>query len=92
MWKQIGEFARKLFSLSQRVQKLEESDKELRDKLKDLNERFTRQTEAMYHLAYELQRERENNDAQRRILLLEIENRFLRSERQLPAAPSDDKE
>jgi len=87
MWKQIIEFSQKLFSLMGRVQKLEEDNKELRQELKELNQKVDRLTDIVQRLAYELQRDRENAASERKILLLEIENRFLRFERGLP--PSD---
>lgn len=89
MWKQIVEFSQKLVLLMRRVQKLEEDNKELRQELKELNQKVDRLTDIVQRLAYEFQRDRENAAAERRILLLEIENRFLRFERTLP--PGDRK-
>ncbi len=89
MWKHIGEFGRKLVTIMQRVQKFEDSDNELRAELRNPNLTVDQLTEVVQRLAYELQRERENAASERRILLLEIDNRCLRFERLLPPpAPS----
>ena len=90
MWKQIGEAARKLFSLSQRMEKLEESDEHVQEVLKEHDQRISRLTELVHHLAYELQRDRENHASERRLLLLEIENLLLRAGRKLPPQPPSD--
>ena len=92
MWKQLGELGRKLLTLIRRVDKLEESDKVILDKVTILNERVSRLTEIVQHLTYEFQRNREHADAERRIQLLEIENRFLRYDRQLPPPDREDTE
>ena len=83
MWKQILEFSNKLISLMRRVQKLEEDNRELRQELKELSQKVDRLTDIVQRVAYEFQRDRENAASERKILLLEIENRFLRFERGL---------
>ncbi len=81
--------ARSSSSLARRVQQLEEDRRELRQELKDLNSKVDRLTDVVQRLANEFQRDREGAASERRILLLEIENRFLRFERSLP--PGDEK-
>ena len=69
--------AKQYFTLKQQVEKNSIDILELQKQAKEL-------TEAFHRLAYELHRDRENAASERRIQLLEIENRFLRFERQLP--------
>lgn len=90
MWKQIVEFGQKLITLMGRTQKLEEDNKELRQELKELNEKVDRLTDIVQRLAYELQHDRDSGTSERKILLLEIENRFLRFERGLPPVDKPD--
>ena len=90
MWKQAIEFSKKLLSLMRHVQQLEEDNKELRQELKEVNQKVDRLSEIVQRLAYEFQRDRENGASERKILLLEIENRFLRNERGLPPGDAKD--
>jgi TolA-binding protein len=90
MWKQILEFGKKLIALMRRVQSLEAESKDIRQELKELNQKVDRLTDIVQRLAYEFQRDRENSASERRILLLELENRFLRFERGLPPGDAKD--
>ena|SRR5687767_1097460 len=90
MWKAISEFARKIAGLIQRIERLEDFQKETREDLKKLNDRVDRLGERMSRILWELQRQREGAESERRILLLELDNRLLRMERGLPPAPPSD--
>jgi predicted RNase H-like nuclease (RuvC/YqgF family) len=90
MWKRFVEFSQKLISLMHRVRKLEEDNRELQQELKELNQKIERLTDIVQRLAYEFKSDRDNAASERRILLLEIENRFLRFERGLPPGDGRD--
>lgn len=87
MWKNIVDYSTRLISVVQKQKKHEEDIKTLTGEVKKLREEFRDLTRVVERLAYEIQRDRDKTEADKRILLLEIENRFLRSERGLPPAP-----
>lgn len=80
----MGEYAKLLLSVVQKQKKHEEDIKELRQDVNRLREEFRDLARVVERLVYEMQRDRDKSEADRRILLLEIENRFLRYERGLP--------
>ena len=84
MWDKIVESAKQLLAVVQKQKKHEEDIKELRQEMTRLREEFRDLARVVERLAYEIQRNRDKSEADKRILLLEIENRFLRFERGLP--------
>lgn len=87
MWKNIVDYSTRLVSVVQKQKKHEEDIKTLTSEVKKIREEFRDLTRVVERLAYEIQRDRDKAEADKRILLLEIENRFLRGERSLPPAP-----
>lgn len=87
MWKEAVNFAKQLFSLTRDVQQNKEDIKELRSEVKQLRQEFNELTRVVERLVVEWRHDRERAEAERRVLLLEIENRFLRYERGLPPSP-----
>jgi hypothetical protein len=91
MWKQLIDFGSKLFSLMQRVEKQEEANKELRQEIKELNQKLDQLVDIVQRLAFELLRDRENAERDREIQRLRLENALLHFERGLPpGGPKDD--
>jgi archaellum component FlaC len=90
MWDKVVESAKHLLSVVQKQKDQEEDIKELRQEMTRLREEVRDLARIVERLAYEIQRERDKSEADKRILLLEIENRFLRFERGLP--PSDQRQ
>ncbi len=84
MLDKLVEYGKQLFALTSDIKQCKEDIKQLRQDLKEVNQRLDRLTEVMQRFAYEVQRDRENAEKDRKILLLEIDNRFLRFERRLP--------
>ena len=89
MWKRIGEFVGKLFSLSQRMQKLEDDVKELREDNKRQSEKLDHVTDFLTGLALELKHHQEMTARDFDNLVLRIENALLRAQRDLPSADRD---
>lgn len=84
MWKQLLEFGGKLLSLMQRVARQEEAATELRQEVKELNEKLDQLTQIVQHLAFEIVRDRDKAERDREIQRLQLENALMRSERGLP--------
>ena len=91
MWNKVYEYGKQLVSVVQKQQKHEEDIKELRQEVREvrqdvnqLREELRDLAHVVERLAYEIRHDRESANAERRVLLLEIENRFLRYERGLP--------
>lgn len=84
MWKRLIELGGKLFSLVQRVTRLEESVAALRTETRDLNERVDELAGILQGIAFEMVREREKAERDREIQRLRLENALLRFERRLP--------
>jgi chromosome segregation ATPase len=91
MWAKVVEYGKQLVSVVQKLQKHEEDIKEVRQELREvrqdvnrLREEFRDLARVVERLAYTMQRDRDRAEAEQRIMLLEIENRFLRHERRLP--------
>ena len=90
MWKQFLELARQVFSLTEDTQKNKTDIKELRQDLKTASEKSEKNYQelksAIERLAYEIHGIGQREEAERRILRLELENQLLRAERGLPPA------
>lgn len=90
MWKQLFEFMRQVFTLTEAVSRqqaaLHELQKEVRDLSRTVDEDIRRLHSAIERLAAELRHQQEHEDSERRILKLELENRLLQMERGLPPA------
>ncbi len=96
MWKQLFEFMRQVFTLTEAVSRqqsvLNELQKEVRDLSRTVDEDIRRLHSAVERLAAELRRQQEQEAAERRILKLELENRLLRMERGLLPAQTETQE
>jgi hypothetical protein len=92
MWGKVVEYGKLLLAVVQKQKKHEEDIKELRQDVTRLREEFRDMARVVERLAYEIQRDRDKSEADKRILLLEIENRFLRFERGLPPGDKKDDE
>jgi predicted RNase H-like nuclease (RuvC/YqgF family) len=90
MWSKVVEYGKLILSIVQKQKQQEEDLKELRQDVTRLREEFRDLARVVERLAYEIQRDRDRSEADRRILLLEIENRFLRYERELPSSERKD--
>lgn len=90
MWKRILEYGSKLFRLTDRVGRLEEADLKKSAEIQKLHDGQTEFSAMLRQIVFELQRDRDNASAERRILILEIENRVLRMQRGLPQEPTPD--
>lgn len=98
MWKPLLDFAKQLFTLANDTKKskedikaLQEENKELRRDNADLREemneqrlQFAEMTRFAERIVHELQRTRENAEADKKLLRLEMENLILRYGRGLP--------
>lgn len=78
-WKQVLEMARTLLRIMDEL-------KQTRAEIKDIRHEMQEMSDAIQRLAFELKRTQEREEAERRILKLEIENQLLRAERGLPPA------
>jgi predicted nucleic acid-binding Zn-ribbon protein len=92
MWQKIVDFGKQLFSAMQKLQQHEEDIKELRQEINRLRQDMGELTHAVERLAFEIRHGRDQAEAERKILLLEIDNRFLRYERSLPPGGSPQNE
>ena len=92
MWKQFVEYATKVVTLTQRVQKQEETGKELRQEVKELSQKLDQLADFVRSLAFEFQRDRENAEKDREIQRLRLENILLRFDRGLPPVSKPDSE
>jgi chromosome segregation ATPase len=91
MVKQILEFAKQVASLTRDVQQTKTDVAELRQELKEVRQdiagiqKDVQQTwDAIRTLAFEVQRQRDNEAHEREKLVLRLENALLRSERGIP--------
>ncbi len=84
MWKQFIDFGSRLFTLSQRAQKQEEISKELRQEIKEVNDKLDLLSDFVHRLALKFEHDRENAERDREIQRLRLENFLLRFERGLP--------
>lgn len=80
-WKQILEMAQTLLRIMDDLKQTRADIKEIRQEVQEMSE-------AIQRLAFELKRTQEREEAERRILKLELENQLLRAERGLPSAKS----
>jgi len=101
MLKQIVELAAQLFSLTKDVQQnkadvkdVEQEVKDLRRDFNDLRREVRDLATAVQRLAYEIHRVSENDNNERKLLALQLENTLLKFERRLPSGKpaSEDKE
>jgi len=96
VWKQLFEFMRQVFTLTEAVSRqqsaLNELQKEVRDLSRTVDEDIRRLHSAVERLAAELHHQQEHEDSERRILKLELENRLLQMERGLPPAQTESQE
>src|SRR5207245_7647802 len=81
MWQKLLEWAKYFLKHKEQTEKNSADIKEQERTIKDL-------TRAVQHLAYELERQRENEVHEREKLTLWLENILLRSERGLPPGKS----
>ncbi|MBC7526030.1 MAG: hypothetical protein H7308_00595 [Chthonomonadaceae bacterium] len=95
MLKDIIGFGKQLVSLTRDVDQNKTAVKEVRIEVKELREEVNKLRQELNglarvveRLAFELQKDRESASQERRIQLLEIENRFLRFERSSLPPPS----
>ena len=86
----VVDYAKLLLTAVQKQQKHEEDIKELRQDVQKLREEMRDLARIVERLAYEIQRDRDRTESERKIQLLEIENRFLRFERRLPPTEKSD--
>jgi len=100
VWQKIVEIAKQIVSLTSDAKKskedikaLQEENKELRRENAELRQevneqrvRFVEVTRYTERMMYELQRTRDNAEADKRLLRVEMENLLLRSGRVLPPA------
>lgn len=90
MWKQLLESFGRILRFAEQVQRNQQSIKDLEKEQRDLAHSFEResyeQRRAIERLAAALERLSEREEAERRILKLELENQLLRQERGLPPA------
>lgn len=80
MWKKLYETLASLFMLTQRVERIEKQNEEMRREIHDLQL-------AMQRLVHEIARTGEREAQERKNLSLQFENVLLRFERRLPPAP-----
>ena len=83
MWKQLFDALLNSYSLMQRVEKQDKELKDVRQELRDL-------TSVVQRLLSEQEHAKERETDRQRLLLLEIENRLLRVQRQLPPVAKDE--
>ena len=83
MWKQLFDALLNAYSLLQRVEKQDKELKDVRQELRDL-------TSVVQRLLSEQEHAKERETDRQRLLLLEIENRLLRVQRQLPPVAKDE--
>ncbi len=82
MWKQLIEFFTKVFTLAHRLERQEKALEQQQKEIRDIHE-------VVHRLALEQQRAAEREAYERKLLLLEIENRLLKEKLQLPPRPED---
>ena len=94
MLNQILEIIKQVIALTRDVQQCKDSIKELRQaraddraEIKELNDKVRDLSGIVQCMAFDLQRQRENAETDRRMLLLEVENVVLRAAR--PLSPAD---
>ena len=88
MWQRIYELFASVFTLTQRLERVEREQKDLRQELKEVSALVQRLAYELQRINDELRRTSEREEAERRILKLELENQLLRTERGLPPAGS----
>jgi hypothetical protein len=79
MWQNLTNLLRWVFDFGQKTQKNSQDIEELQREVKRL-------TDAVQCLAFELQRQRENEAHEREKMLLRLENELLKFERRLPSS------
>lgn len=80
MWKKLYETLASLFMLTQRVERIEKQNEEMRREIHDLQL-------AMQRLAHEIARTNEREAQERKNLSLQLELALVRFEQRLPSAP-----
>lgn len=89
MLKQLYEIMRQVFTLTETTSRQQSALKELQAEVRDLsrtvNEDIKQLQSAVERLAAEIRHVREHEDAERRMMKLELENYLLRKERGLPS-------
>ena len=85
MWKDLLEYAKQVFTLTQEVQKnksdivdLREEVKAMREEIADIREQIRDLTRAVERLAYEIHKVSEHEQYERQLLKLQQENEMLR--------------
>ena len=80
----IREAREEIKDVRQEIKEVERDVKDLRQEINDLRREFRDLTRAVERLAYEIHRVSENDEKERRLLALQLENEMLKFERRLP--------
>jgi len=90
VWERLFEFMRQIFTLTENQRRQEDEIHELQQQMQELSQAHADETHALRSLVERLEAElrhnREHEEAERKILKLELENYLLRQERGLPPA------
>jgi hypothetical protein len=93
MWQRFFEFIQQYVNLAEKMKRQEDKIHELQKQLRDLSQASAEESRASRSmielLATELRHSQQREEAERKILKLELENRLLRQERGLPPAKKD---
>lgn len=89
MWKQVLDALAQLVTLTQETRQNKSDIHEIRQEVKELQRELKGINAALQHLAYEIQRSRENEAHEREALTLRLENVLLKFERRLPPGKSE---
>ena len=94
MLRQLLDFARQVASLARDTQQNKAAIQELRQELKEVRQELRDLSQVVQRLVFEMQRQRDAEAYERRVLRLEVENTLLRLGKQLPPAgePGDEPE
>jgi hypothetical protein len=84
MLKPLLDFARQVVSLTRDTQQNKADIQELRQELKEVREELREFSAVLQRFVFEVQRQREADAYERKLLRLEVENTLLRSGRLLP--------
>jgi hypothetical protein len=93
VWERLFEFMRQYFNLAEKQRRQEDEIHELQRQLRDLSQTNAEENRALRslveRLVIELRHSQEREEAERKILKLELENHLLRQERGLPPAKTE---
>src|SRR5438270_7739707 len=77
MWQRIYDLFTRVFTLTQRLERVEQEQKDLRQELREMSVLMQRLAYGQQRANDELRRTGEREEAERRILKLELENQLL---------------